>query len=347
MNKGEWNLMFKSDNTAGICPEILEKIATVNQDTADAYGGDSITARVKEQFNDLFEKQVDVHFMATGTATNCLALSGLTPSYGAVFCHAHAHITADETNAPELFTGGAKLIGLPGANGKICPEALSQEIHNMAAMRPHNAMPAVLSLTQSTEAGTVYTIEELKTLISIAKQNNLYVHMDGARFANAVAALNQSPADITWRLGVDVLSFGGTKNGALAAEAAVFFNQTLAKNMDYQQKRFGQLMSKMRFFSCQFEALFENDLWLKNATHANKMARLLSQKLLNIPEVTLLYPVDANEVFVKMPTTLAQKLRHQGFEFYDWGFSKEPIQTYRFVTSFNTKETFFEGFRNV
>lgn len=334
-------MTFKSDNTAGICPEILAKLATVNQATADAYGGDSITARVKEQFNLLFEKQVDVHFMATGTATNCLALTSLTPPYGAVFCHAHAHITTDETNAPELFTGGAKLIGLPGNNGKICPEAFSQEIHNLAVMRPHNAKPAVLSLTQSTEAGTVYTREELKILISIAKHHNLYVHMDGARFANAVVALGESPADITWRLGVDVLSFGGTKNGAFAAEAAVFFNQNLSKDMDYQQKRFGQLMSKMRFFSCQFEALFENDLWLKNAAHANQMAQFLSKKLLNIPEVELVYPVDANEVFVKMPTILAQKLRDQGCEFYDWSFSKESIQTYRFVTSFNTKEINF------
>ncbi len=334
-------MTFKSDNTAGICPEILEKLAIVNQDTADAYGGDSITAYVKEQFNLLFEKQVEVHFMATGTATNCLALASLTPPYGAIFCHEHAHIITDETNAPELFTGGAKLMGLPGNNGKICPEAFSQEIHNLAAMRPHNAMPAALSLTQSTEAGTVYTIEELKILTSIAKQHNLYVHMDGARFANAVVALDESPADITWRLGVDILSFGGTKNGAFAAEAAVFFNEHLAKNMDYQQKRFGQLMSKMRFFSCQFEALFENNLWLKNATHANKMAKLLSKKLLNFPEVELIYPVDANEIFVKMPSALAQKLRDQGFEFYDWNFSKELIQTYRFVTSFNTKEIDF------
>lgn len=331
-------MTFKSDNTSGICPEVLAKIAATNQESADAYGGDAITHRVKEQFNAVFEKQVSVYFTATGTAANCLALSSLTPPYGAIFCHEHAHITTDETSAPELFTGGAKLLSLPGAHGKICPKSLPPLIETLLAMRPHKPMPAVLSLTQATEAGTVYTIEELTNLIAIAKQYQLYVHMDGARFANAVATLNVSPAELTWRLGVDVLSFGGTKNGALAAEAAVFFNQDLAKNMDYQQKRFGQLISKMRFFSCQFEALFENDLWLKNARHANQMAQLLTKKLLNLEGVELVHPVEANEIFVKMPTTLAQSLRAQGLQFYDWSFADTPRKIYRFVTSFNTTE---------
>lgn len=337
-------MTFKSDNTSGICPEILEKIAAVNHATADAYGGDAITLKVKQQFNDLFEKEVSVFFMATGAAANCLALSSLTPPFGAILCHEHAHITSDETNAPELFTGGAKLLSLPGQHGKICPDSLAPLIHNLLAMRPHNPLPTVLSLTQSTEAGTVYTIDELATLISIAKQYHLYVHMDGARFANAVVTLNDSPANLTWRLGVDVLSFGGTKNGALAAEAVVFFNQDLAKNMDYQQRRFGQLISKMRFFSCQFNALFENDLWLKNARHANHMAQLLLKKLVSFSDVELIHPVDANEIFVKMPITLAQRLRDQGLQFYDWSFAEEPIKTYRFVTSFNTKEKALDNF---
>lgn len=337
-------MTFKSDNTSGICPEMLEKIILANeQSTEDAYGQDTITSRVKTQFNSLFEKEVTVHFMATGTAANCLALSSLTPPYGAIFCHEHAHITTDETNAPELFTGGAKLVNLPGDHGKICPIALEDAIHSLKAMRPHSAMPAVLSLTQSTEAGTVYTVSELKTLIAIAKKHHLYVHMDGSRFANAVVTLGESPANITWRLGVDVLSFGGTKNGAMAAEAVVLFNPDLAHHLDYQQKRFGQLMSKMRFFSCQFEALLESNLWLKNAAHANNMAKHLAQTLLNLSNVELIHPVEANEVFVKMSVELAQTLRNHGIQFYDWSFNEqESYRTYRFVTSFNSPSSEIE-----
>ncbi|WP_032112715.1 threonine aldolase family protein [Candidatus Paracaedibacter symbiosus] len=336
-------MAFKSDNTSGISAEVLANISSVNSDIADAYGSDAVTERVCAQFNTLFEKEVSVHFMATGTAANCLALSALTPSHGVIFCGNHAHITTDEANAPELFTGGAKLINLPGSHGKICPTAFNRAIHNLRAMRPHAAMPAALSLTQSTELGTVYTRAELKTLISIAKRHDLYVHMDGARFANALVKLGESPANLTWRLGVDVLSFGGTKNGALAAEAVVFFNPDLAKNMDYQQKRFGQLMSKMHFFSCQFEALFENDLWLKNARHANTMAQQLSQTLQNFGQVEILYPVEANEIFARMPVALARTLRDQGFQFYDWSFDEhETYKVYRFVTSFNSKQSDIE-----
>lgn len=311
-------MTFKSDNTSGICPEILEKITFANKDvTQDAYGQDTVTSRVKDIFNTLFEKKVSVYFMATGTGANCLALASMTPSYGAIFCHDHAHITTDETNAPELFTGGAKLINLPGDHGKICPTTLEDTIQRLKSMRPHSPMPAALSLSQSTEAGTVYTLSELEALITIAKKHYLYIHMDGARFANAVARLGESPANLTWRLGVDALSFGGTKNGALAAEAVVLFNFNLANHLDYQQKRFGQLISKMRFFSCQFEALLENDLWLKNAGHANNMAKHLAQALLNLGDVELIHPVEANEVFVNMSIELAQTLRNHGVQFYD------------------------------
>lgn len=337
-------MTFKSDNTSSACQEVLEKIMHVNaQATEDAYGNDTVTTRAKTRLNILFEKEVNVHFMATGTGANCLALAALTPAYGAIFCHDHAHITTDETNAPELFTGGAKLINIPGDHGKISPTVLEDAIHKLKIMRPHNAMPAVLSLTQSTEAGTVYSISELKTLVAIAKKHHLYVHMDGARFANAVVTLEESPANLTWRLGIDVLSFGGTKNGAIAAEAVVLFNSDLAHHLDYQQKRFGQLMSKMRFFSCQFEALLENDLWLKNAAYANNMAKYLSQVLLKLDDVELIHPVEANEVFVKMNTDLAQTLRNHGFQFYDWSFEEQgSYKVYRFVTSFNTPQSEIE-----
>lgn len=337
-------MTFKSDNTSGACQAVIEKIIQTNtQTTEDAYGHDSTTTRVKTLFNNLFEKEVKVHFMATGTGANCLSLVALTPAYGAIFCHDHAHITTDETNAPELFTGGAKLINLPGEHGKICPTAFENAIYRYKALRPHSAMPAVLSLTQSTEAGTVYSISELETLIALAKKHHLYVHMDGARFANAVVALDESPANLTWRLGIDILSFGGTKNGAIAAEAVVLFNPALAPHLDYQQKRFGQLMSKMRFFSCQFEALLENDLWLKNAEHANRMAKSLSQALLKHNEVKLIHPVETNEIFVTMKKELAETLRSHGIQFYDWSFDEQAShRTYRFVTSFNTSSSEIE-----
>lgn len=335
-------MAFKSDNTSGICAEVLEKIIAVNQGMADAYGGDSITQQVKTLFNEVFEQQVSVFFVATGTAANCLALSALTPPYGAIFCQEYAHIHTDETNAPELFTGGAKLIPLKEREGKICPEQLEQAIHRLLARRPHHPFPATLNLTQATEWGTVYTAQEIQHLVTIAKKYGLRIHMDGARFANAVATLNQSPADLTWRLGIDVLSFGGTKNGALAAESVIFFNPELAKMVDYQQKRFGQLLSKMRFFSCQFEGLLKNDIWLRNARHANAMAQLLFQKFHACPDITVLYPVEANEVFAQMPSSLAEALRQQGLQFYEWEENQTALKTYRFVTSFDTSSMLIE-----
>jgi threonine aldolase len=268
----------------------------------------------------------------------------LTPSYGAVYCHPSAHINVDECGAPELFTGGAKLVLVPGEDGKINPESLTQALESSGAGVVHHVQPAVLSLTQATEAGTVYQLEEIRTLSKIAKAHNLYVHMDGARFANALVSLGCSPAAMTWQAGIDVLSFGATKNGAMAAEAVLFFNpdsnQSLGKNFPFHRKRGGHLFSKMRFLSAQLVAYLENDLWLKNALHANQMATKLAQGLQGISGVKILFPVEANEIFVEFAPAILQALQAAGFKFYIF----DGKQLGRLVTAFDTLSEDVEKF---
>ncbi len=328
---------FESDNTAPISPLIMQAILNANETSMPAYGQDPITKHARQRFCEIFEREVDVFFTATGTAANCLALTTMTPAYGAIYCHPDSHINVDECGAPEGATAGAKLVPISGDNGKITPEALRRQIERDLAMRPHCAQPAVISLSQCTESGTLYKKDELSEIGKIAKEYGLLVHMDGARFANAVVALGESPAALTWHVGIDVLTLGGTKNGALAAESVVFFNRDLAKNADYVQKRQGQLFSKMRYFSCQFLALFNEDMWLKNALHANHMATRLMEVLERCNGVSLLSPVEANEVFVHMPDTLTTHLRDRGVLFYDWGMPGQ--KHYRFVCSSHTHIT--------
>ena len=300
------------------------------------YGNDEWTQRLAAKLADLFETQVTVFPVATGSAANALILSVLSPPFGAIYCHIDSHINVDECGAPEFYTGGAKLVTLPGTNGKLDAEDLAAALERGWAGVVHHVQPAAVSLTQATEVGTVYQVEEVKAIAQVAHAHGLHLHVDGARFANAIASLGCSPADATWRAGVDVLSFGATKNGAMAAEAVIFFNPDLVKSFTYRRKRGGHLFSKMRFLSAQLEAYITNDLWLKNATHANRMAGKLAQHLATLPNITLRYPVEANELFLCFPEAVIQGLMAEGFQFYRW--EGERSNLVRLVTAFNTEE---------
>jgi threonine aldolase len=326
---------FASDNVTGVCPEIMAALIAANDDSAMPYGADELSQRLTAQFSELFETEVLAFPVATGSAANALALSVLSPPFGSIYCHPEAHINVDECGAPELFTGGAKLVLVPGAHGKIEAATLATQLSAAGIGFVHSVQPAAVSLTQATEAGTVYSIDEVRAIAQVAQTYHLPLHMDGARFANAIVSLNCAPADITWRSGVDVLSFGATKNGAMAAEAVIFFNPALSETFGYRRKRGGHLFSKMRFLSAQLEAYITNDLWLKNAAHANQMATVLAQKLSTIPGVTLCHPVEANEVFVQFPEAIAQTLLSNGFQFYHQPTANHTV-TARLVTAFNT-----------
>jgi threonine aldolase len=323
---------FSSDNAAGASPEILAAIAAANRGTAAAYGADATTALLTKRFAALFEHEVAVFPVATGTAANALALAALAPPWGIVYCHEEAHIALDECGAPEFFAGGAKLMPLPGEHAKITPDAVARRLTERGFV--HHAQPASISISQSSEAGTLYTADELGALGAFARRERLSLHMDGARFANAVAALGCAPADITWRAGVDVLSFGATKNGALAAEAVIFFDPAKAVDFGYRRKRGGHLLSKMRFLSAQLEAYLENGLWLANARHANGMAARLAAGLAHLPRARLRHPTEANEVFVELPDAAIRALASDGFKFYRWGGA--DALCLRLVASFAT-----------
>jgi len=328
---------FASDNVTGVSPEIMAALNAANEGAAKPYGQDEYTHRLETQFNELFETEVTIFPVATGSAANAIALSTMPPPFGAIYCLAESHINADECGAPEFYTAGAKLVTLPSCDGKIHAADLAAELARSGAGVVHHVQPAAVSITQASEAGTVYSLDEIHALAEVTHSHNLYLHIDGARFANAVVSLGCSPADLTWRAGVDVLCFGATKNGAMAAEAVVFFNQTLTKTFSYRRKRGGHLFSKMRFLSAQLEAYIKEDLWLKNADHANQMARKLAQGLVVLPGVKLCYPVEANEIFIQLPEAVIQGLLADGFHFYRWG--GEESTTIRLVTAFNTKET--------
>ncbi len=335
---------FCSDNVTGVAPEIMAAINAANQGSTMPYGNDEYTQRLESKFAELFETEVTVFPVATGSAANALALSAIAPPFGAIYCHVESHINIDECGAPEFYTGGAKLVTLTGSDGKISVGELAEMLKKAGAGVVHRVQPAAVSITQATEAGTVYSIDEIKQIADIAHTNNLNLHLDGARFANAVVSLGCTPAEITWRAGVDVLSFGATKNGAMAAEAVVFFFRELAETFKYRRKRSSHLFSKMRFLSAQLEAYITNDLWLKNAVHANRMAAKLAAGISALPGVKICYPVQANEIFVQMPKTTIEKLLAEGFQFYRW--EGEDSTTLRLVTAFNTKEKDVDAFIN-
>lgn len=329
---------FMSDNVTGAAPEILDAIVKANGGTAPSYGNDEWTRRLTQSLSDLFERDVAVFPVATGTAANALALAALTPPWGSIYCHAEAHIQADECGAPEMFTGGAKLVTLPGDHGKLTADTLSAALDRAHKGFVHAVQPAALSLSQLTECGTAYSPTEVAALTAVARHHGLRVHMDGARFANAVASLGCSPADITWRAGVDVLSFGATKNGALGAEAVVFFDRELSENFGYRRKRAAHLFSKMRFLSAQLEAYVQDGLWLRLAGHANRMAMRLADGLSALPGVHLAHPVDGNEIFIALPEPVIAGLEAAGFGFYRWDGN-----VVRLVTAWNSDEAAVEA----
>ena len=324
---------FRSDNVTGIAPEIIAAIAAANTGDSPSYGADPITARVTRRFAEIFEHEVAAFPLATGTAANALALATVVPPWGAVYCHEESHVQTDECGAPEFYAGGAKLIGLPGADAKLGPAAVEARMIEQGVV--HHAQPAAISISQATEAGTLYTLAEVGALGALARRYGLALHMDGARFANAVAALGCSPAEITWRAGVDVLSFGATKNGALAAEAVIFFDPEKAADFAFRQKRGGHLFSKMRFLSAQLDAYLADGLWLRNAMHANRVAARLAEDLAQIAGACLRYPTQANEVFVELPERAIRALAEAGFGFYRWG--GESSRCLRLVAAFDSR----------
>lgn len=338
-------MYFASDNTAAIAPDILKAIAAVNDGFVLGYGNDSVTQDTQKRLSEFFERDVAMFLVPTGTAANSLALAHVTPPWTGVLCHANAHINTDECGAPEFFGHGIKLIGLPGDHGKLQLETITAAIERYSGRSPHQVNAASISITQATEAGTIYRVDEIAAIAKAAHAAGIKVHMDGARFLNAVARLNASPADVTWKAGVDVLSFGATKGGALAAEAVVFFDPKLAAMMPERRKRSGHLFSKHRFLAAQFDAFLANDYGLKLARHANDMADLLAAKL-GAAGINILWPVEANLVFAAMPKALDAKLRAAGAAYYvrrSDGLPEDQVLV-RMVTSFATRKEEVEQF---
>jgi threonine aldolase len=342
---GNFSRNFGSDNVTPACAPVMAALQAANQGSVGSYGADEYTQRLETTARSVFETELAIYPVATGTAANALALSQIAPPYGGIYCHDAAHIATDECGAPEFFTAGAKLLGLSSPNGKIAPAPLVDAIRMANEMGVHHVRPAALSLTQATEFGTVYGLEEVSALSAVAKQHRLAVHMDGARFANALVHLGCSPAEATWKSGVDVLSLGATKNGALCAEAVVFFDPALAENFERRRKRAGHLWSKLRYLSCQLLAYLQDDLWLHNARQANAAAARLAHGLALIPGVRLLQPVEANEIFVALPEKLVAALERADFHFYRWPLIavSEGVSV-RLVTSYATTNGDVEDF---
>jgi threonine aldolase len=309
---------FASDNGAGVAPAILEAILASSQVNAPAYGADEYTAHAEARLCEIFERKVAAFLVATGTGANALALSALVKPWEAVFCHEESHIHDDECGAPELFSGGAKLVGIPGLAGKITPEALAETLARFPRGLVKSAQPGALSLSQVTEAGTLYTLGEIEKLTSMARFGGLSVHMDGTRFANAIVAAKASPAEMTWRRGVDVLTLGATKNGALACEAVIFFDPGRAAAFAYQRKRGGHTVSKGKFLGAQMEAYLKDGLWLELAGRANLAASKLAKGLIGAGGIRNAWPTEANEVFVVVPRAIVEAWRAAGAKFYEW-----------------------------
>jgi len=313
----QYRRSFASDNVAPVAPEVMAALQQANSGTVHSYGDDPWTARLGVLAREVFECDLAIYPVATGTSANALALASITPPFGAVYCHHEAHVNSDECGAPEFYSGGAKLIGLPSPTGKLDAAQLAAPVAHAREMGVHHVLPASLSLSQATEWGTVYSCDELSALSRTAHDLGLKVHMDGARFANAIAHLGCSAAAGSWRAGIDVLSFGATKNGALAAEAVIFFRPEMAREFELRRKRAGHLWSKLRYMSAQLVACLEKELWLRNARQANAMAARLAAGLQQ-HGLALMQAVQANEVFVAMPAALITRLHDQGFEFYQW-----------------------------
>ncbi|WP_114394656.1 threonine aldolase family protein [Oleisolibacter albus] len=305
---------FASDNYAGICPEAWAAMAEANSGHVPAYGEDPWTQRAADAFRTLFETECEVFFAFNGTAANSLALAALCQSYHSVICSATAHVETDECGAPEFFSNGSKLLVAPGSNGKLTPEAVRAVATGRSDI--HFPKPRAVTITQPTETGQVYTLEEIRALSAVCRELGLHLHMDGARFANACASLGCSPAEMTWKSGVDVLCFGGTKNGMGVGEAILFFDHALAEDFDYRCKQAGQLASKMRFLAAPWVGLLQDGAWLRNGRHANECAQRLLRQISGLPGVEPMFPVEANAVFLRAPEPLLDGLRQRGWRFY-------------------------------
>ncbi|MBL8835595.1 MAG: low specificity L-threonine aldolase [Alphaproteobacteria bacterium] len=328
-------MKFASDNIAGVHPKIVAALAAASGGVAMPYGSDDWTRRVEKRISEIFERDCAVALVGTGTAANSLALAVGTPSWGAIYCHPGAHVLVDECNAPEFYTGGAKLVTVDGPAGKLTAAGLAAALPKGDASRGvHHPQPAAVSLSQAAETGTVYSVAEMGAIGEVAKGRGLWLHVDGARFANAVASTGASPAALTWKAGVDVLSFGATKNGALAAEAIVLFDKAKAWELQLRRKRAGQLWSKMRFLAAQMEAYLADDLWLANARNANAMAARLANGLAAIAGTRLEHKVEANEIFITIPEPMLAGLERAGFPLLRW--NGPGTQLVRLVCAFDS-----------
>jgi threonine aldolase len=324
---------YRSDNTGRAAPQILEALVRANHDTALGYGADDWTADLQRRFSGLFETSVRVFPVATGTAANALALAALGPSWGIVYCSEVAHINTSEANAAGFFGGGVKLVAIGGSHGKIDAGLLAETLVGISPAQLHRGQPSAASLTQATDLGAVYSLDEIRAVAEAAKRRGLRLHMDGARFANAVARLGCSPADATWRAGIDIMSFGATKNGGALCDAIVVFSPELAEGLAVQLRRAGQVWSKMRFASAQLIAYVENDLWLEMARASNRIAARIAAALLDISAARILAPVEANEIFLEVPDGTMDALERDGFQFY-----RRSRTLARFVCRFDTTE---------
>ncbi len=305
---------FASDNYAAVCPEAWEAMAAANHGHALSYGDDAWTQRACDLIREVFETDCEVFFVFNGTAANSLSIATLCKPYHSVICHEMAHVETDECGAPEFFSSGSKVLHVPGPDGKLDPAAVERTVSRRSDI--HYPKPHALSITQATELGTVYSVEELRVLGDMARRLGLKIHMDGARLANALATLSVSPKESTWKVGVDVLCLGGTKNGGCIGEAVVFFDRSLADEFDYRCKQAGQLASKMRFLAAHWIGLLEGGAWLRYAARANDCARRLEERLRGIPGVRSMFPCRANSVFVEMPTAMVEALHARGWHFY-------------------------------
>lgn len=333
---------FGSDNVHGVHDAILDALRDANGGTSRSYGHDDWSARAEARLRDVFERDLAAYLVVTGTAANSLALAACCPPHGAVVCHQEAHINVDECGAPEMYTGGAKLIGVRAPAGKLTPGAVTRMLDGMGRGE-HEQRPSVLSISQATELGTVYSVAEVTALADTARERGMRLHMDGARFANALVRLGCTPAQLSWKAGVDVLSFGATKNGALGVEAIVFFDRDLTTDFLYRRKRAGQLVSKSRYLGAQMLAYLDGDLWLANARHANAMADLLAAGVCALPGVRLPLPVEANEVFAIVPLATHERLQAAGARYLVWpgeGTGTDTVapdeRLIRLLTSFRT-----------
>jgi len=333
---------FASDNVAGACPEVLDAVIKANEGDSTPYGNDQISTELQDKFSEIFEKEVIVFPTASGTAANALALSTMTPSFGNIYCHKLSHINTDECGAPEFYTGGGKLVTLQGIKGKITANELDESVTGAGIV--HHTQPSSVSITQVCETGEVYQLDEIKKISDVAHNHNLNMHMDGARFANALVSLDVTPAEMTWKSGIDVLSFGATKNGCLAAEAIIFFKKDLVGNTAFLMKRAGHLLSKMRFVSAQLDAYISNDVWLKNARHANKMGKRLSEGLNNYSDINLSYPTEANEVFATFPRNKIDHLNSEGYTINEDEWDGKAV---RLVAAWNTKDNDVDEFLEI